>query len=90
MKKDCQATSFGKIIINGCEFDIQEGDTVGTCLMRGGILITHRSYSGEPRGIYCAIGICNGCLVTIDGLENIRACVTKARPGMIIQTERIE
>jgi predicted molibdopterin-dependent oxidoreductase YjgC len=36
--------------------------------------------------MYCAIGVCNECLVTVDGVHNMRACVTKARPGAVVRT----
>jgi predicted molibdopterin-dependent oxidoreductase YjgC len=76
----------GRIVVDGREVVVLEGDTLGACLMRAGVLIHRRSRSGEPRGLYCAIGVCNDCLVSVDGTPNVRACVTKARPGARVQT----
>lgn len=25
-------------------------------------------------GVFCAIGVCHGCLVTVNGLPDVRAC----------------
>ena len=74
------------LVFDGHEVATQKGDTIGACLMRVGMLAIRHSKSGEPRGMYRAIGVCNECLVTVDGVHNVRACVTKARPGAVIQT----
>jgi thioredoxin reductase/bacterioferritin-associated ferredoxin len=42
---------------------------------------------GSPRGVYCNIGLCNECLVTVNGMPNKRACVTRATPDCRIQTQ---
>jgi predicted molibdopterin-dependent oxidoreductase YjgC len=48
------------------------------------------AYEGEtvaqPRGIYCGMGICYECLVTINGVHAQRACVTPVMDGMQIET----
>jgi hypothetical protein len=77
----------GALVADGLEVPILEGDTVGACLVRAGRLTFRRSRSGDPRGLYCAIGVCNECLVTLDGTLNVRACITPARPGARVQTE---
>jgi predicted molibdopterin-dependent oxidoreductase YjgC len=76
----------GTINVDDREVVVLEGDTIGACLMRADVLTHRRSRSGEPRGLYCAIGVCNDCLVSVDGTPNVRACVTKARPGARVQT----
>ena len=43
---------------------------------------------GEPRSLFCGIGVCYDCLVTVDGLAGVRACMTKAQPGMKVSTQR--
>ena len=40
--------------------------------------------TGEPRGIFCGMGVCFDCLVVVDGIPNTRACVTWAREGMVV------
>jgi predicted molibdopterin-dependent oxidoreductase YjgC len=61
---------------------ICSGDTIAASLMREGILVTRRSNLGEARGVFCAIGICNDCLVTVDGVTNVRACLAVAMAGL--------
>lgn len=66
---------------------IAAGDTLGACLMRAGLLTLRRSRTGEPRGLYCAIGVCNECLLNVNDQPNVRACVTPAQPGAQVRLE---
>lgn len=68
--------------------EIQPFDTVASCLMRAGILGLRTSLTGEPRGVFCGIGVCNDCLVTIDGRSNCRACQVEASPGLQVLATR--
>ena len=65
-----------------------EGMTVGAALLAAGIRswrTTRRG--GTPRGIFCGIGVCFDCLVTVDGEPNQRACVTPARSGQHVTSQ---
>ncbi len=42
---------------------------------------------GEPRGMYCGIGVCFDCLVTVNGSPNQRACQVAAGSGMTVTTQ---
>ena len=39
------------------------------------------------RGLFCGIGACQDCLVTVDGVDGVRACVAPATPGTAITTD---
>ncbi len=41
----------------------------------------------EPRGLFCGIGDCTDCVMEVDGVANVRTCVTPARDGMMIRTQ---
>lgn len=43
--------------------------------------------AGEPRGVFCGIGVCFDCLVTINGERSMRACLVQVTEGMTIETE---
>jgi predicted molibdopterin-dependent oxidoreductase YjgC len=63
------------------------GETVAGLLLAEGIrTFRHTAKLGEARSIFCGIGICYDCLVTVDGTPNIRACMTLLAPGMAIET----
>jgi predicted molibdopterin-dependent oxidoreductase YjgC len=74
------------LTVDGRAIPIHAGDSVAAVIMRTGTLIFRRSRSGEPRGLYCGIGVCNDCLVTVDGRPNLRACVTPAVAGATVET----
>ncbi len=60
-----------------------EGDTVGSAMAVGGITITGRSFKyHRPRGLQCMTGNCPNCLVTVDGIPNVRACTEPVRGAM--------
>ena len=39
----------------------------------------------EPRGIFCAIGRCTDCKMTVDGVPNTRTCITLVKDGMRVE-----
>jgi predicted molibdopterin-dependent oxidoreductase YjgC len=41
----------------------------------------------EPRGLFCAIGHCTDCVMTVDGETNVRTCITPVKEGMRIETQ---
>ena len=44
-------------------------------------------FTGEPRGVFCGIGICFDCLVTVNGRPNRRACLVPAATGDRVSTQ---
>ena len=41
----------------------------------------------RPRGPFCGVGTCTGCLVRVNGIPNVRACRTTVHDGDVIETE---
>jgi len=39
---------------------------------------------GEKRGVFCGMGVCYECLVTINDVPNVRACMTEVIADMDI------
>ncbi len=39
----------------------------------------------EPRGLFCGMGVCFDCLVTVDGRPGVRACMTPVVDGIRIE-----
>ena len=63
------------------------GDSVGAALTRAGVRSWRSTrHSGRPRGLFCGIGVCYDCLLTVDGLANQRACLVPAVDGMELRT----
>lgn len=73
--------------VNGREIKAYEGETVLAALIAAGYKeLKKNPVSHEPRGALCGMGVCFECTVTIDGVPNIRACMTEVREGMQIET----
>ncbi len=76
-----------KINVNGMPMEAYEGETIAAALLASGVYIFRLSQKKkEPRGIFCGMGACLECLVTVDGIHDIRACVTQVMDGMQIET----
>ncbi|NOX44329.1 MAG: (2Fe-2S)-binding protein, partial [Caldiserica bacterium] len=65
-----------------------EGETIAAALHAAGVRILSRTRSGAPRGLFCAIGKCSSCLATVDGVPNVRTCITPVREGMVVESQR--
>lgn len=86
--EDCAAVT---IQVDGMPLQARQGEPIATALLvagRNGFRYTRKR--GEPRGVYCAIGRCTDCMMTVDGVPNVRTCVTPVRPGMTVQTQHGE
>ncbi len=66
---------------------IQKGASVAAALTEAGYRAFRQTAKGEARGIFCGMGVCQDCLVTIDGAPNQRACMTPARDGARVETQ---
>jgi len=73
---------------DGREIEALPGHTIAAALWRAGIVAWRRTRTGaEPRGVFCGIGVCFDCLVTVNGRPNQRACLLPAHPGDVVTTQ---
>lgn len=76
-----------EVTIDGQSVHAFEGELVSTVLQAEGISVFgHKHTTGRPSGMYCGMGVCYECLVTINGTNNIQACQTFAADQMVIET----
>jgi hypothetical protein len=67
----------------GTPISAEPGQSVGAALVAAGILDWRTTRKGgRPRGLFCGIGVCFDCLITIDGVPDQRACLIPAADGM--------
>jgi glycine/D-amino acid oxidase-like deaminating enzyme len=59
-----------------------EGETIAAALSAAGIVAFRRTASGAPRGLFCGMGACFDCVVTVGGRIGRRACMEKVADGM--------
>lgn len=76
------------LTFDGREIDALPGQTLAAALWAAGVTSWRATRgAGRPRGVFCGIGVCFDCLVTVDGRPNQRACLVPARPGDVIRTQ---
>jgi sarcosine oxidase subunit alpha len=74
--------------IDGRKIQAYEGETIlGVMMAEGQRVLRHTAKEGRPRGMFCGIGVCYDCLVTVDGIPNTRACHTMVADGMMVETQ---
>ncbi len=75
------------LIVDGEPLPARRGQTVATALLaQGRRVLRHTRNGGQPRGLFCAMGVCFDCVMTIDGLQGSRACMTRVEDGMQVTT----
>jgi predicted molibdopterin-dependent oxidoreductase YjgC len=74
-----------RITVDGASVPAVAGAMVAATLANAGMHSLRRSVSGEPRGALCAMGICQECRVTIDGIPHRRACMVPVAAGMVVE-----
>jgi len=76
---------------DGETYEGHENDTIASALLAHGIrTLRKHEDSGNPRGIYCNIGHCFECRVTVDGASNIRACLTPIKENMVVESGKVQ
>jgi predicted molibdopterin-dependent oxidoreductase YjgC len=84
---DVQRGRLVKINIDGKLVDAYEGETIAAAMVAAGIYTFHLSRKlKEPRSMTCGMGSCMECLVTVDGVRSLRACMTSVVDGMQVET----
>jgi predicted molibdopterin-dependent oxidoreductase YjgC len=75
------------ILVDGQPIPARAGESVAAALLAAGVqTLRHTLKSAAPRGVYCGMGVCFDCLVTIDGAANRQACLAMVQDGMRIET----
>lgn len=74
--------------VNGQEISAYKGETLLAALIAAGYKKLKKSpLNEEPRGALCGMGVCFECIVTVDGVPNIRSCMTEVENNMEIEID---
>ncbi|MDT0345149.1 (2Fe-2S)-binding protein [Streptomyces litchfieldiae] len=72
-----------RIFFEDRELTARADQSVGGALVGNGITAWRTTRGeGRPRGLFCGIGMCFDCLITVDGRPGQRACLVPVRDGM--------
>jgi predicted molibdopterin-dependent oxidoreductase YjgC len=75
------------ITVDGHPVPAYAGETIAGALLASGRRAWRHTRHGQPRGLFCGIGLCYDCLVTVNGTPNVRACQTPVAAGMVVDTQ---
>lgn len=83
-----QKASAVEIEVDGQVIQARAGEPIAAALLAAGKhIFRYTRKHHQPRGVFCAIGQCTDCMMIVDGVPNVRTCVTPVKPGMKIQTQ---
>ena len=73
---------------NGNKMEGFAGEPIAMALHANGVRIYRETPEMKrPRGFFCAIGKCSSCFMVVDGIPNVRTCVTPLKAGMKVETQ---
>jgi sarcosine oxidase subunit alpha len=74
--------------LDGKPIAAYHGETIGAALCASGVQTLSRSFKyHRRRGLLCAAGRCPNCLMTVDGVPNVRTCVEPVREGAVVRSQ---
>ena len=83
--------SHGKLVkfsFDDKQIEGYEGEPIAMALHANGVQIYRITPEMKrPRGFFCAIGKCSSCFMVVDGVPNVRTCVTPLKEGMKVETQ---
>ena len=68
---------------DGRELPARVGESLAASLLAAGVLhFRETPVTGAARGPLCLMGACFECLVELDGVPTVQACMVPVRPGL--------
>jgi len=76
------------ITVDGKKIEALKGDCIASAIIASGKnIFRYTEKYKKPRSLFCGIGQCNDCMMIVDGIPNIKTCITPVREGMKVQTQ---
>lgn len=77
-----------RLTVDGETLVAHPGQTIAGAMLASG----RRSWrttarDRRPRGLFCGIGVCFDCLVTVNGIRDIRACQRLVRDKDVVELQ---
>ncbi len=84
---ESQNLEWVEISVDGEVIRARRGETLATAFWKAGRrTMRHSLISDAPRGMYCGMGVCYDCVLTVNGKPFVRACMTKVEPDLQVET----
>ena len=72
---------------DGEAVDAARGQSIAAALTACDVRVFRETAKGSPRGVFCGMGVCQDCLVTVNGVPNQRACMTLVGEGADVRRQ---
>ena len=74
-----------RLVVDGAVLEAFAGESVAAALLAAGIrTLRHSPREAAPRGMFCLMGVCQECVVEIDG-RRVESCRIAVREGMEVR-----
>lgn len=74
-----------EVIVDGHAIRAYPGESLAAALLAiGARRLGTGPDSARPRTVFCMMGVCQQCLVVVDGVT-VQACLTPVRAGMVVE-----
>jgi len=71
---------------DGTEISCIKGQSIAAAALANNITSFSRDRKDRPRGVFCGMGVCFECMVSVAGEGDTRACLTPAREGINVSS----
>ncbi len=76
------------LTVDGKKITAYKGEMIAAALIANGIKkFRYTKRHHKPRGIFCGIGRCSDCIMIVNGIPNVRTCITPVEEGMVIESQ---
>ena len=75
--------------VNGRSTTAHMGETIHAALIAAGYRQFRKSKTYKQRGVFCGMGVCYECLVTVNNGSSQRACVKVVEEGMEVEIDGV-
>ncbi|MCX8995959.1 FAD-dependent oxidoreductase [Rhizobiaceae bacterium BDR2-2] len=75
------------LFIDGAERRVDAGVSIAAAMAQEGRNGFSADVADRPRGVFCGMGVCHDCMVTVNGRTSQRACMTPVSEGMRIERQ---
>lgn len=73
--------------VNGRLTKAYLGETIHAALLAAGYWQMRKSKNQQPRGVFCGMGVCYECQVTVNNSIPQQACMTFVQEGMEVEID---
>jgi 2Fe-2S iron-sulfur cluster binding domain len=77
------------LFVDGQPVKAYKGETIAAALMNAGYFVS-RTIDGQSMGVYCNIGVCHSCVMTVNGISSVRICKTLVSEGCRVESQHFQ